>query len=65
MRKTILIIGVIAIFGTVSVAQTKNDTIQQLKRQIENLENRNARLSKQINAANSNIKKLENRITSS
>lgn len=64
MRKTILIIGVIAIFSTVSVAQTKNDTIQQLKSQIENLENRNSRLSKQINAANSDIKKLEGKISS-
>jgi predicted nucleic acid-binding Zn-ribbon protein len=64
MRKTILIIGVIAIFGTASFAQTKNDTIQQLKHQIENLENRNSGLSKQVNTANSNIKKLEGRISS-
>jgi len=64
MRKTILIIAVIAMFSAVSVAQTKNDTIQQLKRQIDNLENRNSRLSKQINAANSNIVKLEGRISS-
>ena len=64
MRKTILIIGVIAIFSTVSVAQTKNDTIQQLQHQIVNLENRNSRLSKQVNAANSNIKKLEGRLSS-
>ena len=27
MRKAILIIGVIAVFSTVSAAQTKNDTI--------------------------------------
>ena len=45
MRKTILIIGVIAIFSTVSVAQTQNDTIHQLQRQIVNLENLNSRLS--------------------
>jgi predicted PurR-regulated permease PerM len=64
MRKTILIIGIMVIFGTVSVAQTKNDTIQQLQRQIENLENQNYRLSKQVNTANSNIKKLEGRISS-
>ena len=64
MRKTILIIGVIAVFSTVSVAQTKNDTIQQLQRQIVNLENLNSRLSKQVNAAKSNIKKLEGRISS-
>jgi hypothetical protein len=64
MRKTILIIGVIAIFSTVSVAQTKNDTIQQLQRQIVNLENLNSRLSTQVNAATSNIKKLEIRLSS-
>ena len=64
MRKTILIIGVIAVFSTVSVAQTKNDTIQQLQRQVVNLENLNSGLSKQVNAAKSNIKKLEGRISS-
>ena len=64
MRKTILIIGVIAIFSTVSVAQTKNDTIQQLQRQIVNLENLNSRLSTKVNAANSNIRKLEGRLSS-
>jgi chaperonin cofactor prefoldin len=64
MRKTLLIIGALAIFGTVSVAQTNNDTIQQLQRKIENLENRNTRLSKQVITANSNIKKLEGRISS-
>ena len=64
MRKTILIIGLIAIFSTVSVAQSKNDTIQQLQRQIVNLGNLNSRLSTQVNAANSNIKKLEGRLLS-
>ena len=64
MRKTILIIGVIAVFNTVSVAQTKNDTIQELQRQIVNLENLNSRLSTKVNAANSNIKKLEGRLSS-
>jgi len=64
MRKRILIIGVIAFFGAVSVAQTKNDTIQQLQHQIENLEHRNDRLSKQVNTANSNIRMLEGRISS-
>ena len=64
MRKTILILGVIAIFSTVSVAQTKNDTIKKLQRQIVNLGNLNSRLSTQINAANSNIKKLEGRLLS-
>lgn len=55
--------GIVAIFSTVSVAQTKNDTIQQLQRQIVNLENFNSRLSKQVNAANSNIRKLEGRLS--
>ena len=64
MRKTILIIGVIAVFNTVSVAQTKNDTIQELQRQIVNLENLNSRLSAKVNTANSNIKKLEERLSS-
>jgi hypothetical protein len=64
MRKTILIIGLIAIFSTVSVAQSKNDTIQQLQHQIVKLGNLNSRLSTQVNAANSNIKKLEGRLLS-
>lgn len=64
MRKTILIIGVIAIFSTVSVAQTLNDTIQQLQHRIVNLENLNSRLSRQVNAANSNIQKIEVKLLS-
>jgi hypothetical protein len=64
MRKTILIIGAIAIFSTVSVAQTNIDTIQQLQRRIVNLENRNSRLSTQVNTANSNIIKLEDKLVS-
>jgi len=64
MRKTILLIGVIALVCTVSVAQTKNDTIQQLQRQIVNLGNLNSRLSTQVNTANSNIKKLEGKLSS-
>ena len=62
MRKTILIIGVIAIFSTVSVAQTSIDTIQLLQHRIVNLEKLNSRLSIQVNAANSNIKKLEGKL---
>lgn len=58
MKKIILILGLIAIFSSVSVAQTKNDTIQQLQRHIENLENSNSRLSKQVNTANLNINNL-------
>ena len=64
MRKTLLIAVVIAIFSAVSVAQTKNDTIQELQRRIVNLENLNSRLSTKVNAANSNIKKLEGRLSS-
>jgi hypothetical protein len=64
MRKTILIIGIIAFFNAVSVAQTKNDSIQQLQRQIVNIENLNSRLSILVNAANTNIKKLEGRLLS-
>lgn len=64
MRRTTFIIGLIAVFSTVTFAQAENDTIQQLQRQIVNLENLNSRLSKQVNSANSNIKKLEGRLTS-
>jgi hypothetical protein len=64
MRKTLLFIGIIIISSTVSVAQTKNDTIQQLQRQIVNLEKLNSRLSTKVNAYNSNIRKLEGRLSS-
>jgi hypothetical protein len=64
MRKAILITGAIAILSTVSVAQTRNDTIQQLQRRILNLENLNSSLSTHVRAANSNIKKLEGRLSS-
>ena len=59
-----LFVGVIAISGAVSFAQTKNDTIQLLQRQIVNLENRNTKLSNQVSTANTNIKKLETRLGS-
>jgi hypothetical protein len=64
MRKTLLIIAVLAIFSIVSFAQTKNDSIQQLQHQIVNLENLNSRLSTRVNAANSNIRILEGRLSS-
>jgi hypothetical protein len=64
MRKILLIIGMIAVFSTVSVAQTKNDTIQQLQRQIVNLEKLNSRLSTQVNLSSSNIRKLEGSLSS-
>lgn len=55
--------GVIAIFSTVGVAQTKNDTIQLLQQQIVNLEKLNSRMATQVNLAVSNIKNLEDRLT--
>ena len=64
MRKTILIIGVFALLSTVAFAQSKNDSIQQLQLHIVNLENLNSRLSKQVTATNSNIKKIEGRLLS-
>jgi cell division protein FtsL len=64
MRKAILIVGVFVIFSAVAVAQTKNDTIQQLQQQIDNLEKLNSGLSKQIYSVNSNIRKLEGKLIS-
>jgi hypothetical protein len=64
MRKPVLIIGVILVFSTVSVAQTKNDTIKQLQNQIVNLEQLNLKLSNQLNVTNSNIKKVEGKLSS-
>jgi hypothetical protein len=62
MRKIILILGMIGFFGTASAEQT-NDTIQQLLLKIDKLENMNSGLSKQLRTANSNIKKLESRVS--
>jgi hypothetical protein len=64
MRKTILIIGLIVVFSSVSVAQTKNDSIQQLQIQILNLEHLNSKLSKQVSNSNSTIKKIEGKLAS-
>ncbi|MBK7711340.1 MAG: hypothetical protein IPJ37_10605 [Bacteroidales bacterium] len=64
MRKTILILGVIALLSTVSAAQANIDSIQQLQSQITDLKNLNSRLSKQVITANSSIKKLEGRLSS-
>jgi hypothetical protein len=64
MIKKLLIIGVVVISGAVSGAQTRNDSIQQLQQQVVHLENYNSRLSKQVNAANLNINKLEGRLSS-
>ncbi len=59
MRKLVLILGITAVFSFTSFAQSKNDTIQQLQRQILNLENLNSILSTRVSTANSNMKKLE------
>jgi len=63
MRKTLLIIGTIAIFSIASAAQSANDTIQQLQQQVVKLENLNSRLSAQVNAAKSDIRKVEGRLS--
>jgi peptidoglycan hydrolase CwlO-like protein len=62
MRKTILIIGVFAIFSSFAVAQTKNDTILQLQQQVENLEKLNSTLIRQVEKANASIRRLESKI---
>lgn len=54
----------IVIFSASLVAQTENDTIQQLQKQIVNLEKLNSRLSKQVRSSDSNIRKLEGRLSS-
>lgn len=64
MRKTLFIIVVFAIFSTFAVAQTQNDTILQLQRQVENLEKLNSRLSRQVEKANASIRRLESKISS-
>jgi peptidoglycan hydrolase CwlO-like protein len=64
MKKTLLFIGILAIFSTASFAQAKNDSIQQLQLHIVNLEKLNSKLSNQVNAANSNIRKIEGRLLS-
>ncbi len=64
MKRTILIVAVIAIFGSVSAIQPKSDSIQQLQRRIKNLENLNQKLSRQVNEANTSIRTLESKISS-
>jgi len=63
MRKTLLTITAIGFFGITSFAQAKNDTIQQLKTNIEKLEGANIKLSGQLNNANSNIQKIEKKLS--
>lgn len=63
MRKTVIIIASMLLWGSVSFAQSQNDTLQQLQKHIENLEKLNARLSAQVNNANSNIKILERKLS--
>jgi peptidoglycan hydrolase CwlO-like protein len=64
MKKNLLFIGILAILGTASFAQTNNDSIQKLQLHIVNLEKLNSRLSNQVNSANSNIRKIEGRLLS-
>lgn len=63
MRKILLTITAIGIFGIASFAQAKNDTIQQLQNSIEKLEGANNKLTMQLNTANSNIQKIEKKLS--
>lgn len=63
MRKILLTITAIGIFSNASFAQAKTDTIQQLQNSIEKLEAANIKLSGQLNTANSNIQKIEKRLS--
>jgi septal ring factor EnvC (AmiA/AmiB activator) len=63
MRKILLTITAIGIFSVASFAQAKNDTIQQLQTSIEKLEGANIKLSGQLNTANSNIQKIEKKLS--
>ena len=63
MRKILLTITAIGIFSIASFAQAKTDTIQQLRNSIEKLEAANIKLSGQLNTANSNIQKIEKRLS--
>ena len=63
MKRAILIIGVIVICSSVSFAQTKSDSLQLFQSQIMNLEKLNSKLLKQVIAANSNFKKIEQRLS--
>jgi phenylalanyl-tRNA synthetase alpha subunit len=63
MRKLLLTITAIGIFGIASFAQAKNDTIQQLQNSIEKLEGVNNKLTVQLNTANSNIQKIEKKLS--
>ena len=63
MRKILLTITAIGIFSIASFAQAKTDTIQHLQISIEKLEAANIKLSGQLNTANSNIQKIEKRLS--
>lgn len=63
MRKILLTITAIGIFSIASFAQAKTDTIQQLQNSIEKLEGANIKLSGQLNTANSNIQKIEKKLS--
>jgi hypothetical protein len=63
MKKLLLTITAIGIFSIASFAQSKNDTIQKLQLSIEKLEAANIKMTGQLNAANSNIQKIEKILT--
>jgi hypothetical protein len=64
MKKLILFIGVMALSGTLSFAQSNDDSVQMLQKKVVHLEKINSRLSTQVSAANSNIKKLQDKLGS-
>jgi hypothetical protein len=64
MKKLILFFGVIALSGTLSFAQTNYDSLQVLQKKVVHLEKINSKLSNQVSTANTNIKKLEDKLGS-
>jgi hypothetical protein len=64
MKKLILFLGVIALSGTLSFAQSNYDSLQILQKKVVHLEKVNSKLSNQVSTANTNIKKLENELGS-
>lgn len=63
MRKILLTITAIGFFCIASFAQAKNDTIQKLQTSIERLEGVNIKLTGQLNTSNSNIQKIEKKLS--
>lgn len=63
MKKLLLIITTFGIFCTISFAQSKIDTIQQLQNSIEKLETENIKLTEQLNSAKANINKIDKKLS--